>query len=564
MSLSYDSHMEYRAIANREIKLSIIGLDYSFENTNEESIKKIIRKSLNHGINNFYVDNNSKFLINILKEILEDFKIARNEIFIIYSLPINEINHNNLKFYEIIVNSLKKMHLDYVDCILIPKNNVPIYDLCQNINFLIQKGLIKFWGTSEWNYGQIEEALNLCKKLNLFTPFVRLIKNYKYRIMTYSSYSLLNENLLYENYNEESIPELNLDKNNDIIEKLKLIAENHFNCNINQLINAYIIKNENIITCLIKISNIEDFENNIEEFEIYKKLDNHILCEIENILDYHYQKKFEKLEKHKKQYKCQNIPKLNFAKKILIIQILLIFYFQNYPFIYNVFKPEKMIIYNYIRKRYKSILDNLPYYNHTHITNKTIYWCWLQGIKDAPELYLTTLNSIRKNLDNFNLIIITEENVLNYTSFPDYILTKYKNKIISPTHFSDLIRLELLINFGGTWIDASVLITGYTEMFYNKDLFFFQERNPGCIGSNWFITSEKGSPILRTTQYLLYEYWKYRNELYDYYIFHLMLALASEKYKKDINKIPYFSNRIPHRLRDTMLGIILKIYMISF
>lgn len=37
-------------------------------------------------------------------------------------------------------------------------------------------------------------------------------------------------------------------------------------------------------------------------------------------------------------------------------------------------------------------------------------------------------------------------------------------------------------------------------------------------------------------------------------MFHLMLALASEKYKKDLNKIPYFSNRIPHRLRDTMLG----------
>ena len=52
-------------------------------------------------------------------------------------------------------------------------------------------------------------------------------------------------------------------------------------------------------------------------------------------------------------------------------------------------------------------------------------------------------------------------------------------------------------------------------MFYNNDLFFFQERNPGCVGSNWFITAEKGSPILRSTQYLLYEYWKNRDDLYD-------------------------------------------------
>ena len=246
---------------------------------------------------------------------------------------------------------------------------------------------------------------------------------------------------------------------------------------------------------------------------------------------------------------------LNISKKFLILLVLLVIHFLNYPYIYNIFKPQKMMIYSYIRRRYKSVLDSLPYYNHTHITNNTIYWCWLQGVENAPELYLSTLNSIRRNLKDFNLVIITEENMLNYTSFPDYILDKYKRNIIDPTHFSDLIRLELLIKYGGTWIDASVLITDYTEKFYNNDLFFFQERNPGCVGSNWFITSEKGSPILRTTQYLLYEYWKYRDDLYDYYIFHIMLALAAERYKKDLKAIPYISNRIPHRLRNTMFGI---------
>ena len=39
-----------------------------------------------------------------------------------------------------------------------------------------------------------------------------------------------------------------------------------------------------------------------------------------------------------------------------------------------------------------------------------------------------------------------------------------------------------------------------------------------------------------------------------------MLTLSSEKYKKDLNKIPYFSNRIPHRLRNTMFGTYSKEY----
>ena len=569
MSLSNDINMEYRLLENTEMKLSVLGLkNILMENINEESIKEVIQKSLNKGINYFYINNDSKYILEIISKIIENMKILRNNIYIIYNLSVNDIN-NNKNFKESFQDTLKKLNLDYIDIILYPSNNIPIDTICHNMNILIHQGLAKFWGTSEWSFGRIEEAIKFCKTTNLIPPriglfqynifnfeilnscFLELIKNNKYGIISYLS-SIQNE--LGDNDSKESILDLDMNKNNDKIEELKLYAQNNFNCNINQLINAYIIKNENNYFCLLENSGVGDFESNIKVFEIYKKLDKNNIKEIENILNSNQKLKYDKRKKNKKDSKNYNISKLNITKKILIILILLLIYLQNYPYIYNIFSPKQMIVYAYIRKRYKKILDSLPYYNHTHIYNKTIYWCWLQGIQKVPELYLSTLNSIRKNLKGFNLVIITEENMLNYISFPDYILDKYKRKIISPTHLSDLIRLELLINYGGTWIDASVLITGYTEMFYNNDLFFFQERNPGFVGSNWFITAEKGSPILKATRYLLYEYWKYRDNLYNYYLFHNMLALSSEKYKKDLNKIPYFSNRIPHRLRDTMLG----------
>ena len=578
MSISNAINMEYRLLENTEIKLSILGLNNIFEeNINEESIKDLIQKSLNKGINYFYINNDSKHILEIFTKIIEDLKISRDKIFIIYNLSTNDIN-DNIKFSLFLKNTFKNLHLDYIDLILYPNYNISIDAICKNMNILIQEGLTKFWGTSEWSYKQIEETIKLCEQINLIPPiiglfqynifnfetlnshFSELIKNNKYGIMVYSSYSSSISNELSDNNLKESILDINFNKNNDKIEKLKLYAKNNFNCNINQLINAYIIKNENINTCLLNNSNIDDFENNIKVLEIYKKLDDKNIIEIENILSDEHKLEHDKNKKDKKDTNNYNISKFNFSKKFLIILILLAIHFNNYPYIYNIFKPQKMMIYSYIRRRYKKILDSLPYYNHTHITNNTIYWCWLQGIEKAPELYLSTLNSVMKNLKDFNLVIITEENMLNYISFPDYILDKYKRKIISPTHFSDLIRLELLISYGGTWIDASVLITGYTEMFYNNDLFFFQERNPGCVGSNWFITAEKGSPILRSTQYLLYEYWKYRDDLYDYYIFHLMLALSSERYKKDLKKIPYLSNRPPHRLRNTMFGIYSKEY----
>ena len=214
------------------------------------------------------------------------------------------------------------------------------------------------------------------------------------------------------------------------------------------------------------------------------------------------------------------------------------------------FMETDRIRFNYFKKNYGFLLNDLPIYEHTHITNKTIFWCWLQGVEEAPKLYLSNLNSLIMNCKDYNIIIINETNMFNYIKFPNYIIEKYKKNYMSPTHFSDLLRLELLIKYGGTWIDASVLITKYTKDYFNKDLFFFQERNTdGCVGSSWFITSEKGSPILRTTRDLLYEYWRINFSLYNYFTFHLFFKMSCERYPQDLNNIQYISNTPPHWLQ---------------
>jgi len=123
---------------------------------------------------------------------------------------------------------------------------------------------------------------------------------------------------------------------------------------------------------------------------------------------------------------------------------------------------------------YKNFINDIPYYNHSHKYSNNIYWCWLQGKDNAPELYKATFNSVKNNCNKHNILIINQTNMYKYVKFPNFILEKYNKKIIDNTHFSDLLRLELLIKYGGTWIDASVLITKYDEAFFKKDLFFFK------------------------------------------------------------------------------------------
>ena len=198
---------------------------------------------------------------------------------------------------------------------------------------------------------------------------------------------------------------------------------------------------------------------------------------------------------------------------------------------------------NYIKKKYSNFIKQLPLYNHTHQYSNKIFWCWLDGEESAPKLAKACLKSIRKKCKKHEIIVITKNNINHYISFPLYILNKFKNKFISPAHFCDLIRLELLIKYGGTWIDSSVLLTKYDKKFFNSDLFFFHSfKEKWTVGSNWFLTSEKDSPILKTTLDLLYNFWKENDKIYNYFIFHFFFLMSCEKYYNDCLKVHKYSN----------------------
>lgn len=256
---------------------------------------------------------------------------------------------------------------------------------------------------------------------------------------------------------------------------------------------------------------------------------------------------YKKINYYEKRLKIIGKPNIDFKNKETNIKIKQNIILKNRAI--NKIKDVDIKI-----KYYEYFVEDIQRYNHTHIYSDNIYWCWLQGINNAPDLYKATFNSVKNACLGYNLIIINQTNLNKYVKFPAYILEKYQNKIIDNTHFSDLLRLELLIKYGGTWIDASVLITKYDEIFFKKDLFFFRTVNNTRIsGSNWFITAEKENAVLKTTRDLLYEYWRKENYLCDYFIFHLLFKFAFQKYIDDYFLMPNFSNIPVHFLQNYLL-----------
>lgn len=155
---------------------------------------------------------------------------------------------------------------------------------------------------------------------------------------------------------------------------------------------------------------------------------------------------------------------------------------------------------------------------------------------------------------DYKINVVTVENINEYVSFPQHVIKKFNAGKISLTHLSDLLRLELLINYGGIWADSTVFCTGRENTYLHYPLFIFQNTmrlQPSHLGSNWFIVAERNNPILKTTRDLLYQYWSDHDDLErgSYIVFHCLFKLAAEKYWDDWQKIPVFSNVPPHILQ---------------
>ena len=202
--------------------------------------------------------------------------------------------------------------------------------------------------------------------------------------------------------------------------------------------------------------------------------------------------------------------------------------------------------YNWVKRHFVKELNSLTIGQEQCSSKKRVWICWLQGIENAPKLVRDCYNSVEYWLSDWEIIVVTADNYNNYTELPVYIQEKWEKGIISNTHFSDILRLNLLIRHGGLWLDSTTLLTGPLPK-YITDTEFFVYRN-GWMDmevinmASWLIYSnESNNTLLFETQQLLYAYWKKYDYLKNYFLMHMFFRMVTDKYKEQWNCVPYFN-----------------------
>ena len=62
--------------------------------------------------------------------------------------------------------------------------------------------------------------------------------------------------------------------------------------------------------------------------------------------------------------------------------------------------------------------------------SKIIWFCWLQGMEEAPNIVLACYNSIKRNIPDREIKLIDAKNWKEYVELPDFIVKKWEKGII--------------------------------------------------------------------------------------------------------------------------------------
>lgn len=190
-----------------------------------------------------------------------------------------------------------------------------------------------------------------------------------------------------------------------------------------------------------------------------------------------------------------------------------------------------------------------------------IWQYWDTGIENAPDIVKACMASVEKYKGDIERILLTENTIKDYVKIPDYIYELKAKKVISPAHFSDILRTYLLYEHGGCWIDATVLLTAPLPDFIRwSELFVFQNDKEndadGLNMANYFISSKGKSIIIAKMKKFLDNYWKNNHRAINYFFYlhaFTLFTASSEENKKEWAEIFNFPYLVVQQMEKELM-----------
>lgn len=187
--------------------------------------------------------------------------------------------------------------------------------------------------------------------------------------------------------------------------------------------------------------------------------------------------------------------------------------------------------------------------------NKIIWTCWFQGRQNAPELVEQCLASWETLNPDWDFRCLDAETAGRYIDFDEYI--NLQNQTITAASLSDILRLLLLHEYGGVWVDATLYcnqpLDEWLPFAMGTGFFAFSKPAYDRLLASWFIAAVPGNILLVKWTARAINYWRGRNWSNDYFWLHHQfgeLCSIDREFRTAWERVPKISADGPHSIQS--------------
>lgn len=318
----FHPQMTYRNVGRSGLKLSSYSLGgwTTFGGSLKDftSIRSMLRLAYESGINFFdmadvySLGEAERMMGAALKDFPRHELVLSSKVFWPMSEDVNDRGLSRKHIIESVNRSLARMDTEYLDIYYCHRYDpeTPVEETVRIMDDLIHHGKILYWGTSEWTFDQISEALKICEEGGYYAPIVEqpqysLLARKKFETDTLKAikkwqlgttvWSPLASGLLTGKYDEGIPPESRYSKmewlresfysaeNISRIRNMKEFSE-QLNVSRTQLALAWVHSQESVSSVILGANSIEQLKENLGAIQI--KIDDELQSRLSQLFAY--------------------------------------------------------------------------------------------------------------------------------------------------------------------------------------------------------------------------------------------------------------------------------------
>jgi voltage-dependent potassium channel beta subunit len=299
--------MKYRFLGDSGLLVSWLsfGTWVNFDKSMDfEKAYTILERAYKYGINFFdnaecYAKGESEIIMGrVVKKGIERGVWKRSDLVISTKIFFgtadgpNDIGCSRKHLIEGTKASLRRLNMEYVDLIFChrPDPFTPMEETVRGMNWIINQGWAFYWGTSEWNFSEIEKACEIADRLGLIRPvmdqseynffqrsnvdyfYFRLYTKYKWGVTTFSPLAC---GVLTGKYSkgiplgsrfskpDYAVLKKDMEERVAKADKLAVIAQ-ELGCTLAQMSIAWCLSNKNVSTVILGATNTDQLDENMK------------------------------------------------------------------------------------------------------------------------------------------------------------------------------------------------------------------------------------------------------------------------------------------------------------